>query len=129
MVGGGGCEMFGFIFRGALPLVFVLGACASDEDGAPQGDVDAGLPDADGGMAASDGSVGDGAVTADEPRWPVGSDPGSGPWELVADDEVADVCGLDPDLLAAADATLNRQWGVVRYGKLCHLFYPGDVQG
>jgi hypothetical protein len=31
---------------------------------------------------------------------------------------------LDPDLLQQADATINRPWAVVRYGKLCHEFYP-----
>jgi hypothetical protein len=51
-------------------------------------------------------------------------DPGSGPWTPVPADRVAEQCRLDPALLAAADATLNRPYAVVRYGQLCHEFYP-----
>jgi CubicO group peptidase (beta-lactamase class C family) len=60
------------------------------------------------------------------PSLPVTVDPGTGPFEPVARDRVADECGLDPALLDAADTTLNRRWGIVRYGKLCHEFYPGS---
>lgn len=43
--------------------------------------------------------------------------------------EVAEKCRLDPDLLDAIDQTLNLQWGIVRYGQLCHEFYPaGEAQ-
>jgi len=54
-------------------------------------------------------------------------DPGSGPWVPVAADQVAQRCGLDPTLLAAADAALNRPYAVIRYGQLCHEFYPGGA--
>ena len=60
---------------------------------------------------------------------PVTNDPGQQPWELVATDRVAEECLLDPDLLAQADAILDSPWAVIRYGKLCHEYYPdgGDA--
>ncbi len=51
-------------------------------------------------------------------------DPGTGPWELVAADRVAEECRLDPALLQEADAVIDRPYAVVRYGKLCHEYYP-----
>ncbi len=51
-------------------------------------------------------------------------DPGTGPWEPVARERVAEECGLDPDLLEQADAVINQPWAIIRYGKLCHEFYP-----
>jgi len=51
-------------------------------------------------------------------------DPGAGPWTVVPAAQVAEQCGLDPELLAAADTTLNRPFAVVRHGRLCHEFYP-----
>lgn len=54
-------------------------------------------------------------------------DPGTEAWELVPKDRVATECGLDPDLLEAADQALGFRWAVIRYGKLCHEYYPdGD---
>lgn len=58
----------------------------------------------------------------DEPRGP-----GQGEWELVPRDNVAEECGLDPDLLEVADAEIGRAYGIVRYGKLCHEYYPEDL--
>lgn len=55
---------------------------------------------------------------------PVLVDPGSGPWELVPAEQVAEVCQLDPALLNAADGILQRPWAVVRHGRLCHEYYP-----
>lgn len=52
-------------------------------------------------------------------------DPGKGEWVPVPREEVAEVCRLDPDLLDEIDRTLNLPWGIVRYGRLCHEFYPG----
>jgi hypothetical protein len=40
---------------------------------------------------------------------------------------VAEECGLDPDLLEAADADIDRAYAVVRYGKLCHEHYPTSL--
>jgi hypothetical protein len=57
---------------------------------------------------------------------PAAADPGTAPWQPVPADRVAEECGLDPDLLARADAELDRPWAVVRYGRLCHEFYPTD---
>ena len=51
-------------------------------------------------------------------------DPGTAPWERVAPERVAAECGLDPELLAEADEKLNAPYAVVRYGKLCHEYYP-----
>ena len=58
------------------------------------------------------------------PSIPATVDPGTGAWELVPRDRVLEECGLDPDLLDEADARLNTPWAVVRYGKLCHEYYP-----
>jgi hypothetical protein len=38
--------------------------------------------------------------------------------------DVANRCGLDPALLDAADAEINEAYAVVRYGELCHEYYP-----
>lgn len=53
--------------------------------------------------------------------------PGQDAWELVPRDRVAQECGLDPDLLEQADAEIERAYGIVRYGKLCHEYYPEDL--
>lgn len=58
------------------------------------------------------------------PPPPPRTDPGTGPWRLVPSSSVVSECKLDPALLQAANRTLNRAWAVVRYGKLCHEFYP-----
>jgi hypothetical protein len=42
----------------------------------------------------------------------------------VAADRVAEECRLDPALLQEADAAIGRPYAVVRYGKLCHEYYP-----
>jgi hypothetical protein len=47
-------------------------------------------------------------------------DPGTGDWVPVPSEQVASVCGLDPGLLAQADATLGVPWAIVRHGRLCH---------
>lgn len=57
------------------------------------------------------------------------TDPGTAEWEPVPRDQVAEVCRLNPNLLEEADRLLNVPWGVVRYGRLCHEFYPqGEAQ-
>jgi Beta-lactamase len=53
-----------------------------------------------------------------------GGDPGTAEWQPVPRARVAGECRLDPDLLAAADAAIDRPWAIVRYGRLCHEFYP-----
>ncbi|HMJ15062.1 MAG TPA: hypothetical protein VK524_26795 [Polyangiaceae bacterium] len=56
-------------------------------------------------------------------------DPGTQEWAPVARDRVAEECRLDPALLEQIDGELNLAWGIVRYGKLCHEFYPkGEAQ-
>jgi CubicO group peptidase (beta-lactamase class C family) len=46
--------------------------------------------------------------------------PGTDPWEPVPRDEVAERCGLDPDLMDQADVILTgTPYTVVRYGQLC----------
>lgn len=60
------------------------------------------------------------ATCAPPPR----RDPGTGEWTPVAEDRVAAECGLDPALLRAADVAIGRPYAVVRYGKLCHEYYP-----
>lgn len=55
---------------------------------------------------------------------PGARDPGTGPWTLVPAANVATECKLDPALLQQANRTLGHAWAVVRYGKLCHEYYP-----
>lgn len=50
--------------------------------------------------------------------------PGQEAWVPVPDSEVAEECGLDPALLERADAEIDRAYVVVRYGRLCHEYYP-----
>ncbi len=51
-------------------------------------------------------------------------DPGTVEWKPVAAERVAAECRLDPALLAAADTAIGRPYAIVRYGKLCHEYYP-----
>jgi hypothetical protein len=118
------------------------GACASDCDGS--GDVAVGelvlavriaLGDVAVAECAAADFDADGRVAIDELMRAVNSalgscappqtDPGSAPWVPVPRDEVAARCGLDPALLDVADAKVMRPYAVVRYGQLCHEFYPG----
>ena len=71
------------------------------------------------------------STTGTGAEFPASGDPGSGPWQPVAAERVAADCGLDPDLLAAADAAIARPYAIVRYGRLCHELYPdgGDAPG
>ena len=57
------------------------------------------------------------------------NDPGTAPWEPVAPDALIAECGLDPDILATIDETAPYSYAIIRYGKLCHEFYPPDMQG
>lgn len=50
--------------------------------------------------------------------------PGSAPWLPVPEDEVQDVCKLDPERLRSAMPPDGASFGVIRYGKLC--FMSGD---
>jgi len=59
-----------------------------------------------------------------EPRLSIYNDPGTGLWEVVARvDKIAD-CGLDPTILDTIDAAHTYPYAIIRYGKLCHEFYP-----
>jgi hypothetical protein len=40
---------------------------------------------------------------------------------------MAEECGPDPELLGLANAEIGRAYGIVRYGKLCHEYYPEDL--
>jgi hypothetical protein len=58
------------------------------------------------------------------------TDPGPDPWQLVPRNRVAAECGLDPDLLddADADPALNASpYAIIRYGRLCHEYYPSGT--
>ena len=69
------------------------------------------------------GDGGNGGSTAPpEPRGP-----GQAEWTLVPREQVANECGLDPTLLEQADAEIDRAYAVVRYGKLCHEYYPASL--
>ena len=56
------------------------------------------------------------ATCAPPPR----RDPGTAEWQAVPPEE----CGLDPALLQAADAAIGKPYAIVRYGRLCHEYYP-----
>jgi hypothetical protein len=58
---------------------------------------------------------------------PAARGPDQGDWEPVPKSRVAEECGLDPDLLEAADANIDRAYAVIRYGKLCHEYYPTSL--
>jgi hypothetical protein len=79
-----------------------------------------------GGDAAGSGGAGGAAGTASTGQPDMWNDPGTGPWQLVADDKVAAECKLDPMMLAANDSQFTSGWAVVRYGKLCHEAGPSD---
>jgi hypothetical protein len=51
-------------------------------------------------------------------------DPGTGPWALVSAANVGVECKLDAAALQQANRTLNLSYAIVRYGKLCHEYYP-----
>ena len=57
---------------------------------------------------------------------PVYRDPGRGPFEEVATEDLIERCGLDPDILASIDASVDYPYAVVRYGLLCHVYYPEE---
>lgn len=68
------------------------------------------------------------AGCGDQQGSPAGpNDPGTAAWELVPANRVATECGLDTALLEAADEALGFPWAVVRYGKLCHEYYPAGT--
>jgi hypothetical protein len=51
-------------------------------------------------------------------------DPGTAEWQPVPADRVAAECSLDPALLEAAHAEIDRPFAVIRHGRLCHEYYP-----
>ncbi|MGL1934198.1 MAG: hypothetical protein OCD01_04230 [Fibrobacterales bacterium] len=53
-------------------------------------------------------------------------DPGTGPWDVVASENLIDECGLDPDLLKTANKYIRRSYAIIRFGKLCHEHHPKD---
>jgi hypothetical protein len=53
--------------------------------------------------------------------------PGEGPWERVPEDQVREVCRLDPEALARADRVLGRPWAAIRYGRLCHSYQADSM--
>ena len=69
-------------------------------------------------------------VACEEGSYPTGddrlayNDPGLGPFEEVASGDLIERCGLDPDILASIDASVNYPYAIVRYGLLCHEYYP-----
>ena len=72
------------------------------------------------GCSETSGSAGDGGAGGGG----VATDPGTAEWDPVPRDRVAEECGLDPEILDAVDEAFGFAWGVVRYGKLCHEYYP-----
>ena len=54
------------------------------------------------------------------------SDPGQDAWEPVSTSDVAELCGLNPQILQAVDDSVDFPYAIVRRGLLCHEFYPGE---
>lgn len=78
-------------------------------------------------FAACGDSASSGGSSSDGPAGTPATDPGVDPWELVPRDRVAEECGLDPDILEQTNAVIDRPWAIVRYGKLCHEYYPSGT--
>ena len=49
------------------------------------------------------------------------ADPGTGPWELVGANRMAEVCRLDPQLLQQVRMRQDQSFAIVRYGRLCFV--------
>ena len=49
------------------------------------------------------------------------TDPGAGPWALVDEDELEEVCRLDPELLQQVTMRQDMSFAIVRYGRLCFV--------
>lgn len=49
------------------------------------------------------------------------TDPGTGAWVPVAEDELKEVCRLDPELLQQVTMRQDMSFAVVRYGRLCFV--------
>jgi hypothetical protein len=64
-----------------------------------------------------------------DPALAVYADPGAGAWETVAPEDLIEVCGLDPDILAEIDDRTSYPYAIVRYGVLCHEHYPEGSPG
>src|SRR6185295_17658254 len=80
----------------------------------------AGKPGTSGAGGAKSAGAGDDAGSSGGNAEPMFEDPGTSPWMLVPDADVAEKCGMDPAMLSAADSTIGAAYAVVRYGKLCH---------
>ncbi len=65
------------------------------------------------------------AVEAQSPL----ADPGRGPWELVGNDRMAEVCRLDPALLQQVTMRQDQSFAIVRYGRLCFVSGPNGSDG
>ncbi len=79
-------------------------------------------------LACSDSSDGPAPLDRD-PALAAYKDPGTGEWETVPRERLAEECGLDPDILDEIDLTAPYSYAIVRYGKLCHEFYHPDNPG
>lgn len=55
--------------------------------------------------------------------------PGKASWVPVDPEALIEECGLDPGILATIDETIPYSYAIVRYGKLCHEFYPPNLPG
>lgn len=48
-------------------------------------------------------------------------DPGTGPWAQVGEEQLLDVCKLDPELLQRVTMRQDQSFAIVRYGRLCFV--------
>ena len=52
------------------------------------------------------------------------NDPGTGPWQVVSPEQMADECKLDYQTLKSSAEKLGKVMAVVRYGKMCFQYAP-----
>jgi hypothetical protein len=67
--------------------------------------------------------------TVAQAQVPALNDPGTGPWEMVDEDDVAEDCRLDRGLLENAMIPAMASFAVVRYGRLCFVSGPDNTAG
>jgi len=122
----------------AVLVTWMIGGCGSSpgaDDVEPGGTAGEGgqteaLPGGDPVDASMDlagGPIDPDAGLLDGPAVAPTVDPGAGAWQPVAPQDVEEVCGLDPAMLAAADQKLGQPWAIVRYGRLCHEYRSADM--
>ena len=88
-----------------------------------------GDPPGPSGLACADPNASDCTAESVSVLRSIYRDPGTGPWEIVAEADLISTCGLDPQILASIDAVTSFPYIIIRHGRLCHEFYPNGGPG